>query len=163
MSDLQPTTRECTKCGKTKLLTEFYRAKRGKYGRCSQCPDCFKAYNEANRPKIQAYFKKLHLERRNDPAYRAIVRKAGQRFDAKQGPDSDWRIRHRATAKVAYALRMGRLERGPCERCGAIHGIDGVEIEGHHDDYSKPLEVRWLCKMPCHIDHHREMREALRQ
>ena len=38
------------------------------------------------------------------------------------------------------AVRHGRLKRQPCELCG------DVKTHGHHDDYSKPLEVRWLCQ-----------------
>lgn len=54
----------------------------------------------------------------------------------------------------AYAntyRRRGKLERGPCEVCG------DPQSEMHHDDYSKPLEVRWLCR-PCHIAHHEKER-----
>lgn len=46
------------------------------------------------------------------------------------------------------AIRKGELVRGPCEVCGTTKHIDG-----HHDDYSKPLEVRWLCRRH-HILHH---------
>lgn len=49
-----------------------------------------------------------------------------------------------AHGAVAYAIKTGRLERLPCEVCG--HPV----AEGHHDDYSKRLDVRWLCRM-----HHR--------
>ncbi len=45
---------------------------------------------------------------------------------------------------VTSALREGKLIPGPCE-----HEADGVckgRIEAHHDDYTKPLDVRWLCK-----------------
>lgn len=51
----------------------------------------------------------------------------------------------RARVAVSKALAAGQLVRGPCEVCGAAH------VEGHHDDYSKPLVVRWLCPL-----HHRE-------
>jgi len=37
------------------------------------------------------------------------------------------------------ALRDGSLVRQPCEVCGT------KEVHGHHSDYSKPLDVIWLC------------------
>lgn len=50
-------------------------------------------------------------------------------------------IKHKCHAKVTYAIKRGRLNRLPCEMCGEVEGV-----HGHHDDYSKPLEVRWLCR-----------------
>lgn len=53
-------------------------------------------------------------------------------------------------------IRAGKITRGTaCEGCGSNH-----LIEGHHDDYSKPLEVRWLCRV-CHRDAHRIRTEKL--
>lgn len=56
-----------------------------------------------------------------------------------------------ARNRAKVAIRTGRLVRQPCEDCGAEPGIvDGRQvIDAHHDDYSKPLEVRWLC-FRCH-------------
>jgi hypothetical protein len=54
------------------------------------------------------------------------------------------------------ALRDGRLMRGPCEVCG------NRETEAHHDDYDKPLTVRWLCREH-HIEWHTSKREAERE
>lgn len=56
--------------------------------------------------------------------------------------------------KLAYryynaALHEGTLIRQPCEKCGVTKGVDG-----HHDDYSKPLQIRWLCKTH-HIEWHK--------
>jgi hypothetical protein len=48
---------------------------------------------------------------------------------------------------VGKALRAGRLIRQPCEVCGA------AKSEAHHDDYSLPLTVRWLCRKH-HAEHH---------
>ena len=41
--------------------------------------------------------------------------------------------------KVEWALQIGKLTRGVCEICGKPNA------SAHHDDYNKPLEVRWLC------------------
>jgi hypothetical protein len=51
--------------------------------------------------------------------------------------------RNAARKKVHVALRNGTLVRGECERAG--DGCKG-HIEAHHDDYAKPLDVRWLCR-----------------
>jgi hypothetical protein len=49
---------------------------------------------------------------------------------------------------VGNAVRDGRLVKLPCEVCGA-------KAQAHHDDYSKPLEVRWLCP-PHHAEERRK-------
>lgn len=53
-----------------------------------------------------------------------------------------------AIAKVGKAIRRGKLVPKPCEVCGANgKARDGRRaVHAHHDDYSKPLDVRWLCK-----------------
>lgn len=58
-------------------------------------------------------------------------------------------------AEVAKALRVGELEKpSNCSGCG--RNEYDVFIEGHHPDYSKPLEVVWLCK-ECHLSEHRKI------
>lgn len=61
-------------------------------------------------------------------------------------PDSQMKLA--ARAKCAQAIKAGKLVRQPCEGCGADN------TEAHHDDYSKPLSVRWLCRT-CHAAAHR--------
>lgn len=51
----------------------------------------------------------------------------------------------------AAALANGTLKRGQCER-RRLGGCEGP-IHGHHEDYSKPLYVRWLCRKH-HLDAH---------
>lgn len=50
----------------------------------------------------------------------------------------------KAHTLVANAVRRGELTREVCQDCGK------PEAEAHHDDYSRPLDVRWLCR-----SHHR--------
>lgn len=49
---------------------------------------------------------------------------------------------------IKRAIKSGRLKRLPCEKC------NNGKSEAHHDDYSKPLDVRWLCRKH-HAEHHR--------
>lgn len=49
------------------------------------------------------------------------------------------RFKRVARNKVRSMLRSGKWTRQPCEYCGKLG-------EAHHSDYSKPLDVRWLCR-----------------
>jgi ribosomal protein S27AE len=49
--------------------------------------------------------------------------------------------------KVWKAISRGKLVKEKCEVCGA------EKTQAHHDDYNKPLEIRWLCKK-CHTEWH---------
>lgn len=60
-----------------------------------------------------------------------------------------WRKSHKLTAEQrrkdiarSYASvykRRGKLVRRPCALCGS------ADSQMHHEDYSKPLDVTWLC------------------
>lgn len=65
--------------------------------------------------------------------------------------DDERRRRDRARHLVTRAIKTGRLKRGPCEVCGAL------DVHAHHDDYDKPLQVRWLCQQH-HQAHHNNRR-----
>lgn len=61
-----------------------------------------------------------------------------------------YRKQFKASQKVTDAVRSGKLIRPEnCSLCGMIG-----KIEGHHADYSKPLEVIWVCRK-CHMAIHR--------
>lgn len=50
----------------------------------------------------------------------------------------------------AYAntyVRRGQIKKQPCEICGEL-------AQMHHEDYSKPLEIKWLCRKH-HLELHR--------
>lgn len=49
------------------------------------------------------------------------------------------RTKDRAHESVKRAVARGDLKRKPCKECGSM------PVEAHHEDYSKPLDVRWLC------------------
>lgn len=63
---------------------------------------------------------------------------------------SAWRLankdKRRAHRAVEWAVKTGKLTRTPCH-CGA------TEVQAHHHDYAKPLDVVWLCSA-CHGREH---------
>lgn len=64
----------------------------------------------------------------------------------KRGPlRGEARRRDIARSYAHVYLKRGMLERRPCEVCGSL------EVQMHHDDYDRPLDVRWLCRA-----HHRQ-------
>ena len=65
----------------------------------------------------------------------------------------DQKVRDRARSYANVYLSRGKLQRGPCEDCGVTHEDQPVRM--HHEDYSKPLEVTWLCDW-CHQARHAE-------
>lgn len=140
-------TKVCTGCGFDKPLTHYHRRAASKDGRMPKCKDCASAIDKA---------------RANLP-HRVAARKAYQQTETyKEKHDTiqtEWRQRHRekvrAHSRVAYALRTGKLIRPlECEGCGPRYT---GKLEAHHDDYSKPLDVKWLCDT-CHKARHVELR-----
>ena len=62
--------------------------------------------------------------------------------------------RARAKEALRYAVKTGKIKRGvECSRCGDSN----KRIIGHHEDYSRKLDVIWLCDL-CHQKLHRANR-----
>lgn len=62
-------------------------------------------------------------------------------------------VKDRVHALTTKAIAYGALAPQPCERCGAL------PTEGHHEDYGKPYDARWLCKRH-HLARHAELYRA---
>lgn len=56
--------------------------------------------------------------------------------------------RKKAREIFNHYVRDKHIEKQPCEVCG------NNEVEAHHDNYDKPLNVRWLC-FKCHRKWHK--------
>lgn len=95
---------------------------------------------EKNRLRIRKY-------RENDPErfkkYDAEYRKANpEKF---QEYYKQHRHKVRARAQVRWQVYSNKITKpSNCEHCGSE-----ADLEGHHHDYSKPLDVVWVCKA-CH-------------
>lgn len=120
--------KSCLKCGRILALENFRRRSDVPDGHRNECRDCSRA--------------KDHF-REQRPARREW-RRSYQRRYVGRNPE-----KHRAHFLVWCAVKDGRLERLPCAICGA------KRVDAHHTDYSKPLDVVWLCR-----DHHRMVHTA---
>jgi len=63
--------------------------------------------------------------------------------------------KQRARVKLNYAVKIGKINKPKkCEVCKKIG-----KLHGHHHDYSKPLEVKWVCT-GCHADIHNDKKNT---
>ena len=124
----------CSICG----CTEFYPRLEGGYSskRCKRC----------------AYRRHKEYRARNRDKYAAYARKKRQREGGYKRYSPAWYQANRdkilARQAVYRAVRDGRLVRECCSKCGATSNV-----EAHHFDYSKRLEVTWMCHA-CHEHDH---------
>ena len=123
----------CKDCGEDKLVTDFGTHPNMANGRRSSCKKCRSAstidwFNNRGGKKFRTIEKK-----------RKYKKTQKERFPEK----------YKARTAVSNAIACGTLTADKeCNRCGS----DGL-LHGHHPDYSKPLEVEWLC-VPCHTKEH---------
>jgi hypothetical protein len=148
----------CRECSKEKPLSDFYKHPRMADGHLNKCIECVKArvskHREDNLEKIREYDKK-----RSMLPHRVQARKDYQQTEhgkaAIKRAALSYRMRYpmiyAAHVIVGNAIRDKRLiVAESCSVCGSKE-----KIEGHHDDYTKPLDVRWLCEK-CHKAWHKE-------
>lgn len=128
----------CFKCQRVLALSEFYRHPMMADGHLGKCKDC------AREDVRQNYAARRDQYREYD--HRRYV-EGGVRGDP---------VRIAARVAARKAVYRGELERGPCEFAG--EDCRG-RIEGHHEDYSRPLDVRWLCQKH-HMQLHRRQEES---
>lgn len=138
------TEKKCFKCGEIKTLSEFYKHKAMADGHLNKCKACTKKdcakHREENIDRIREYDRERgNRQTKHDLAeYR------------KKYPN-----KHRAHRLVINAINSGKLFKQNCEVCGTDYSV-----HAHHDDYAKPLNVRWLCAAH-HHQWHAEHGEAL--
>lgn len=119
----------CFKCGEMKELSCFYRHKQMADGHVNKCKECNKRDVQQNRLAHIEYYREYDRVRGNrQPA--EYMEKYREQFPKK----------YRAHTLVARAIKAGNLFVMPCETCKTDDSV-----HAHHDDYAKPLNVRWLC------------------
>jgi hypothetical protein len=131
----------CFKCGKSKPLSEFYLHCMMADGHLNKCKACAKRDVKENYKKDPNARRLYEQARAQDPTRRANqLRYNSNRAKAFPGA-------RRANTAVGNAIRSGKLVPDFCEVCGHHR------VQAHHDDYRRPLAVRWLC-FKHHKEHH---------
>jgi hypothetical protein len=155
----EPILKTCTKCSESKPHDEYY-FRDGKP--IAACKDCTKAarreyvakhhedvlaahraWREANPEKALAHPRRYRENNREalnarQRAHYAANRERIKREQAAYAAANPEKMEARKLLRKA--VETGALIPEPCLFC------DAPKTEGHHHDYSKPLDVTWLCK-----------------
>lgn len=138
----------CGSCTIYKPAFEYYRNGKTASGISSQCRRCHLAGSirtrdlQRSRATSSAYMRRA---RQRDPQkFRERERLAGKKKRE--------RFAQRVTARnlLNSAVKRGEIQKP--DRCSDCRQV--AKITGHHEDYSKPLDVVWLC-YGCHGRRHR--------
>ena len=120
--------KKCTDCKLVLPRDQFYKDKKKSLGLACRCKKCDVARREIYRKKHLKFYAE----------YRKIY--------ATRYPEKIV-----AQTKLNYQVRLGNITKTLCEVCAE------KKVEGHHEDYSKPLVVNWLCKR-CHVIRHKQLK-----
>ena len=113
----------CSLCNTEKEFLFFHKDKNTKTGYSTYCKSC-KSIKDRNYAKDNLRVQKM---------------KQTKKLWRDNYPE-----KKRAHMKVYFALKKGVLIKHPCFMCGDM-------AEAHHPDYSRPLDVIWLCS-----SHHKQ-------
>ena len=135
--------KDCLQCGK-KFGT--YPSKKAMF--CSH--KC-----KANSPLCKKKINIIGRDATNEEKLEYMRKWWGEHRDVLRGYDIRYRqkypMKNEAHQKVYMAIKAGIMKRLPCEVCGDL------KSQGHHADYSKPFEVKWLCQKH-HAKEHKKLR-----
>lgn len=142
----------CSKCG-----VEFEQSSYQKKARNCICLACKRIYDRAYRKKrIDAgnplISGRVPYEQRKESQYHYArkdhVKRRVNELQKVYRNDINKRWKHQARWALNKAVKSGVVIRGTCEVCG------DNKVDAHHDDYTKPLSVRWMCRKH-HAEHHK--------
>ena len=122
----------CKKCGESLPLESFYRQKGMADGRLSFCKACVKARIREHRYKHPDAYVERDRQCFQNKMQKDSFRERRREYDRNYPKD-----KRRANQKVNNAIRSGKMKRQLC--------FCGKKAHAHHDDYTKPYDVVWLC------------------
>lgn len=148
----------CSKCNIEKGVKSYYKRKGGKFGCHAECKECLinreKKYRNEN-PEKKAIRDMIYAEKLktkfSDVKFPHNHIRLPERSMMGFERYAEKKMQNLAGNLLNYALRI-KLIKKP-ESCTVCFKKD--TLEGHHIDYSKPLEVAWVCK-ECHKKFHKK-------
>jgi len=121
------------------------------YPRTNKCKVCTRSAVRENRAAKLEYYR-IYDRRRAMRPDRVAARAEYAQRNPRPRPEPDAEKRA-ARVALGNTLRDGRVVRPEhCEMCATA-----CAPHGHHDDYSKPLDVLWVCTT-CHAAIHKYWR-----
>jgi len=134
----------CRRCNCEKPIADFYKHSRMLDGHLNICKPCVKTRVKTHRRENDSVREYDIWRYHNHPHRKARITQRCQDY-RKNNPE-----KYKAHTAVSNAIKRGQLIRQPCEVCG------DEKSHAHHDDYSKPLNVKWLCALHHLRLHHPE-------
>jgi len=126
----------CRVCGNHKSFVDFYNRQVRSDLSAGECKSCTKT-RVKNRSRTNPSVQEYDRERAKTPSRRAKTKEITRKWR------EDNPMGYLAHTAVSTAIRAGRLQKMPCVFCSE------KIVHAHHKDYSKPLDVIWLCPK-CH-------------
>ena len=147
----------CRECNVNKPLTEYYAHSQMQDGYLNKCKDCVKTrvhkHRENNLDAVRDYDKKRSLLPHRVQARKKYIKTEQGKIAKKKAMlnyKNNYPLKYAAQKMFSLAVKRGELIRPQnCSECNSSH-----KIEGHHDNYTKPFDVRWLCEQ-CHKKWHK--------
>lgn len=141
--------KQCFKCQETKPISEFYRHSEMADGHLGKCKTCTIRDAMEREQRLRGNHAWLLRERARCREKQARARKNGTASPVSLESQRKWfrenRHKKNAQLKAGRAAHSGKIPiKTACEHCGAK-----VKLHKHHPDYTKPLEVVFLCPS-CH-------------
>ena len=141
----------CFKCVTEKPLSDFYKHPQMADGHLNKCKECAKKDSDDNFKRKQEDPHWQIKERERQRKKQANRRDLGMVKSYKR--KNDYIKTKEKYGEYLSAIKNGKLTPQPCAVCGKD------KTQGHHEDYSKPLDVVWLC-IRHHQDRHIHLRNA---
>jgi hypothetical protein len=136
----------CFKCARRLPLEQFYRHPAMADGRLGKCKGCAKQDVRENYSATREQKREYDRTRCRTPERKESLRRSRTSSRTRR-PD-----KYAAQLMAKAAVESGFLRRLPCAVCG------DERTDGHHENYSKPLDLVWLCRTH-HMRRHAELRE----